>query len=97
MNWKKFLKPDWRKIVIFVILFVIGFITFLISSSFGVRVIPDSATEVLIAIFLPTIFITQFLGSSNIGFILILTMVYWYILSCLIVWIYDRFRKVKKK
>ena len=94
MTIKQFLKPDWRKTVIFVVLFVIGFITFLISSSFGIRVIPDSATEVLIAIFLPIIFITQSLGSSNIEFILSLAIIYWYILSCFIVWIYD---KVKKK
>ncbi|MEM5790835.1 MAG: hypothetical protein QXP77_02205 [Candidatus Aenigmatarchaeota archaeon] len=37
-------------------------------------------------------------GSGNIYYVLmILNIIYWYLLSCLIDWFYDKFKKVKKK
>lgn len=89
MNLKKFLKPDWRKIVIFLILFM--------SSSF---IIYFDTKFYFIGFPLAFYYKHPSYGRSPSwieGFslnYLLLDLILWYLLSCLIVWIYD---KVKKK
>jgi hypothetical protein len=86
MNLKQFLNPDRRKIVVFIIFFI-GFILF--SHIFtSVSTATDTTTG----------------GYANYSSILTLAphfilylFLFSYLLSCLIVWIYDNFKKVKKK
>jgi hypothetical protein len=81
MNIKQFLKPNWKKIVIFVTISIIfSLIDYGIS---GELIIP------IIGLPLP------FYINYNITYpFLIIDLIVWYFISCLIVWIYD---KVKKK
>jgi hypothetical protein len=99
VNWKQFLKLDWRKIVITVVIFIMQSLIFLVwlgswlgGSDLG----------------LPFVFYR--VGSSAMGirgavwekdsfslYYLVVDLIIWYILSCLIVWIYDKFRKKKMK
>ena len=94
MNWKKFLKPDWRKIVIFVILMIIPIPIPLYASCKCFPAPCNCPTELM---FYPII-IMILLGAISISSLLLLLvdMIVSYLLSCLIVWIYDKI-KVKKK
>jgi membrane-bound ClpP family serine protease len=65
-----FLKPDWRKIVLVVILYAIAFLFVL---SLNVYTLPILIARGLLAL----------LG--------------WYVVSCLIVWAYDKLRKKPEK
>ncbi len=95
MNWKEFFKPDWRKIVLFIVLFIFGIIISIFSNSclgcYNVSVgLPLGFYE---QIFWPR-------GMEKTNFLmlnLVIDIVFCYLFSCLIVWIYDNFRKVKKK
>jgi len=98
MNWKEFLKPDWRKIVVFVILFILSSF---ISAYFNTIYSAIGFCSSIKAGF-PLAFNTEISGiecggdSSNFDiFSFILDIIFWYLLSCLIVWIYDKFRKKK--
>ena len=93
MNLKQFLKPDWRKIVItivsifYVLLVIVSFITggmFVDCTEEGFRLHPESCgyKKPLIEI-------------NDLRVTFIISIVISYILSCLIVWIYDKFRKKK--
>ena len=96
MTIKQFLKPDWRKLII---------LTFLIPSGSMFLYPPSTFLEILVhAIFMgPSVLIdinpvlqdsltyTDLLIKLIIA---IFTFFYWYLLSCFIVWVYD---KVKKK
>lgn len=108
MSLKKFLKPDKRKILIFLVIIIVSLITGFLGACFGGHgpcyIFPWSYIS-LVFFSIGTIF--THIGDlfwneqENIVFIyifsymgIILNILYWYILSCLIVWIYD---KVKKK
>jgi hypothetical protein len=109
MNYKQFLKPDWRKIVLFFIIAFLGSIVIL-SLGFGteilpIRFMPEALFWIFLFIFdltfiafyeLTSIFIWS--GETLFSIFSILTLFYWYILSCSIVLVYDRyFKKLKKK
>jgi len=95
MNLKKFLKPDLRKIAIFGIFIIyLGILALLLfgSSLTGLEwliiascilVLPACLSE---GIYFPVPFYL---------FIIMLTLVWLYLLSCFIVWIYDKYRKKK--
>lgn len=94
MNWKQLLKPEWRKIVITVlIVLILGFLSPPIQycagggSSFPIFWFP---------FYFYTISHTDVFYSSCTENLMpaYLSVIYWYLLSCLIVWIYE---KVKKK
>jgi hypothetical protein len=134
MSLKEFLKPDWRKIVIFLILFILS-----TTSHIGYNYVESSPLPSILTVvggkestcppdcinfykinriiwpFYPfysmqkfssspesTVFVEYELlmnpnsyGPDLNGYILlILNSIYWYLISCLIVWVYD---KVKKK
>ena len=129
MNLKKFLKPDRRKIVIFLVLS--GFTLTLYSIvrkldlyqmqniyltlTFGIIFfLPNFILNSIL--FFITFYYSSSIGPMEFGFLKesnefkiissvanvigwVLSIFYWYILSCLIVWIYDKSksRKVKKK
>jgi hypothetical protein len=121
MNWKEFLKPNWRKIVIFVIIgiisvLILAYYTFM-NTCAGGCVSPNCGQlhcriRITTLILIPSfpLLTTNF---TNVGddvnvelsfwslgpnwqVVLVTSIIYWYLLSCLIVWIYDKFRKPKK-
>jgi hypothetical protein len=114
MNWKEFLKPDWRKIVLTVIiLFLVTFLPVLLGFcthvDFQCIKLSKCVTCVLAIqpffVFLPYTGISYTpIGLTNIYYISssywilnywVLDIITWYLLSCFIVWIYDKFRKKK--
>jgi hypothetical protein len=90
---KEFLKPDWRKIVLTIIIFLI-----LINVQiFPGKIISMPGTEVIIYVSLLSELEHTYYGSykrifESIGLIVIFLFIS-YFLSCLIVWIYDRVKK----
>lgn len=129
MSWKQFLKPNLRKIVLFVVLsifiyvvyfsfieklnlyeventyiaiifnlifllpqFILGFINFIITLYYSKSLTPQDFGILKTS---PTVNSLYFV-LNIVGWIL--NLFYWYILSCFLVWIYDKyFKKVKKK
>ena len=100
---KEFLKPDWRKIIVFVfcslILFSITFngcsvLKFFIPNYFCIEFI----SPIYQGFPLPIYSISQITDikrlTTNWVFNLIYDIIWWYIDACLIVWIYD---KIKRK
>lgn len=93
MTLKQFLKPDWRKIVLFVI--VLFLLTFFLGIKFSAIPEIESIIEIGYPPFLTII--EGFLGNKTYKWNftnLIFNIVIWYLLSCVIIWIYD---KIKKK
>jgi len=124
MKLKEFLKPDWRKIAIFVSVIVFSFIIqYLESTDLNCEMILpagyercdgwiyhyprflDTFVEFSYSLWMPSeliylIFYETSLGKlmwQNIIIFSIPSLIFWYLLSCFIVWIYVKFRKVKKK
>jgi len=106
---KEFLKPDWRKIVIFVVLIILTFGSKIISDAYPeLCVLYEVGGIVCDVLFLPVVFVdnnVHYLISGGLSEVLeflsswkyirlIVGGVWLYLLSCLIFWIYD---KVKKK
>ena len=96
MNFKQFLKPDWRKIVVFIILliFIVIIIPIFINSGFGVLYVNAGFPLV----FYEKTIINPSLGTEKTNFLmlnLVIDIIVLYVLSCLIVWLYDKFRKKK--
>jgi uncharacterized membrane protein AbrB (regulator of aidB expression) len=103
MKWKELLKPDWGKILITILITLM--FSILVINVFGINYdnlkIPTLVDFVGFIIFivilawplslLPSTMNTQTLFLPLGMFLLIL---YWYFLSCMIIWIYN---KVKKK
>jgi len=127
MDIKQFLKPDKRKIVIFVVITIL-FLTLyylteklnkeacysheVIGGAVFIGGLCDFRLLPLLIIFNPIIGFTHYVNGAiipkpEIGqnltnliglslFNAILTLPYYYIISCLIVWLYDKFRKKKE-
>lgn len=104
MKWREFLKPDWRKIVIFLIIFFLLPYPLLIPCPplpSNLICFPDWEFISLYSFSIYLFEITFYTGNvivllSGIGFIfeLFFYLFVSYFLSCLIVWVYE---KVKKK
>ena len=101
MNWKKFLKPNPKKVTLFVALAPALYFTAFFFGCFFVGAKP------IVKLFEPECsypldeFLIITLGSpADMIFnylhvnVIFIDFIYWYLLSCLIIWIYD---KVKKK
>jgi hypothetical protein len=107
-NWKGFLKPDKRKIVLTIILLIITGVGYFIPSDYSR----------LISIFLnfPLLIFNYVLGPQlesllttaeemkSIPLVLLVAVIsvgilviYFYLLSCLITWVYDKVKKQEKK
>ena len=102
MNWKEFFKPTKIKVIFIV---TIGLLT--IFSRFSISLIQGgdvySALDNLpLIIFTTPAFLYARYANTDFGprlvsnpiIYFIITLIYWYFLSCLLVWIYN---KVKKK
>jgi hypothetical protein len=97
MNWKQFLKPNWRKIVIFLLPIILTIITLFIE-------VKGSGWDILV--YFPILICGIIPGCITSGgelplvnnalYLLsfVITYIIWYPISCLIIWIYN---KVKKK
>jgi len=83
MNWKQFLKPNLKKIVLFVILLI----AFLVLLNFY----PNSGY--------PLPFVNEInlwpsgMAIEPIQVNLLINPIIWYLFTCFVVWIYDRIRK----
>jgi hypothetical protein len=88
MTLKQFLKPDWRKIGLFIIFAFLSPLSFIYGTCLGARcfIFPWTTLHIILNFFMAL----WFLGAL----VIVIMGLYWYLLSCLIVWIYD---KVKKK
>ncbi len=100
MTLKQFLKPDWRKIVIFVILFLFWLFIILFTSCFHPRITCEegyeSYYETLIIVCSSRCISENLIILYRIRDFTLGIFVYFilpYLISCLIVWIYDKFRK----
>ncbi len=87
MNWKQFLKPDRRKIITIIILLILLALTI----PFIMYYSPLMFTIIPMLIIFPIFF-----DVNNYSKIILL-IAYWYLLSCLIVWVYDKLFRKKKK
>ena len=107
MDWKEFLRPDLRKIVIFVFLaFILGILLLMVSTYLftapGSDCLGCRSPEILntmIQVFMPLgLGLLNYLdvpvGLRSLVFLIIvsLDLIFWYFISCLIVWIYDKVR-----
>jgi len=99
---KEFLKPDWRKILVLIIIFFI-FYLFNLNKTIAVRQL--NTIEGLFSKFYPlSLVFGRYYICGNEPFVeecfelywinFIITIITVYLISCLIIWIYD---KVKKK
>jgi hypothetical protein len=98
MSWKEFFKPSLNKLFLFLIIsnYAILSILFLFR--------PEADNSFLdifdtLAIFLSLPF---FFAKNNVGyfglnliFYMLLTLFYWYLISCFVVWVYERLKKKK--
>lgn len=99
MDWKHFLKPGWRKIVIFTI-----FLFYILNRILSVNYCPTNAIPWCdISYTMPWenpcsghCAKPDLLTSIIIEIYYPLFTIVSYIISCLIVWIYDKFRKKQK-
>lgn len=87
MTFKQFLKPDWRKIAITAIMFI--FFVFFLTYSIYSGGVGFSFGFPIHTSRNPSILEQIYIS--------IIDLVFWYLLSCLIIWIYDKFRKKKVK
>jgi len=85
---KEFLKPDWRKIVIFIIFFIITFFSIQKCAPSGF-----SYNLILAPFYFYTPSVVRFYSNCETNFIpLIFSFIHWYLLSCLIVWVYEKIK-----
>jgi len=110
MNWKQFLKPDWKKIVIFTIIFLItplpGFWSnmdvFLYNQKCPKCPLPtplsgEMDSNIMKMLINPNEFYNVrsfYYDITGNPFYFISLLIIFYLLSCLIIWVYN---KVKKK
>ena len=97
MNFKQFFKPDWRKILIFIILLIIFFGIYKYKFPLLAGELPESvpAKGLPLPIYLRVpIYLNLKSLNHLLKVFLMIDLIFWYLISCFIVWIYD---KVKKK
>jgi hypothetical protein len=87
---RKFLEPDWRKIVVFVFFGIISF-----TLGFSKYPIYDSPKIAYSYNYLPFLWPLVKYGYTGepTALLIFLNSIYWYFLSCLIVWIWERRKK----
>jgi len=97
MNLKQFVKPNWRNIVLFFILFGIGIF---VSTFFNKCTIngPFGCYDTILGLPLD-FYVKRGWPPNEMGKItfsimnLIVDVIFWYLLSCLIIWIYNEAKK----
>jgi hypothetical protein len=95
MTLKQFLKPDWRKIVVFITVLILGGLSlFIVAVCFSC---PIYIGFIGLALFIVLDFIFLIFSPSFFFYLgILLSIFYWYLLSCLIIWIYSNFKSIKK-
>jgi len=107
MSWKEFLKPDWRKIVVLILLLIIFTVPVrTMSQSYpkyvSIHGLPFEYLEVGHDYTIESFFGITYIGISS-NYMLsyfalaffILDIILWYIISCFIFWIYGKIREKK--
>jgi Sec-independent protein secretion pathway component TatC len=96
MKWRELLKPDWRKVIIF-ILFLIPFSLMFFISNQGEENLVDKCMYYTIPLSCPSwqgcMEEHYFMCSILLMAFFITPLIILYIFSCLIVWIYDKRKK----
>lgn len=89
MEWKQFLKPDWRKIILFLIIAV-----FLSSATYDERggEFPDSYF-IKKGLPLPYEQVAGVAGLITIYAFLMIDILSWYLLSCVLISVFDKFKR----
>jgi len=103
MNWKGFSKFNRKKLILTLALLALSLFFFL---GYAVTPYPMSCGELAscrltlnffqtgsLLLSLPLIISIYFGGIELTIIVFILSIFYWYLLSCLIIWAYDKFRK----
>jgi len=107
VNINQFIKPDWRKLLIF--LLFVSLITIIFQSSimggwsikettYFILPFPSITHREISCDNIPTPYASECKPESSfkINYLnLALNIAFWYLLSCLIIWIFDKFRKSK--
>jgi hypothetical protein len=86
MSIKQFLKPDVRKIIVFLILLIISFF---IKSGIALGELYWRVIGFPLPILVQTDGLFWSLSYQGI----IIDLIFWYIITCLIIWIYEKFKK----
>jgi len=81
MNWKQFLKPDWRKIVLTILLMILP------------TIFIKGITSILHSCPVGTINCPPLFDWESFVVMFTISLIITYLLSCLIVWIYDKVKK----
>ena len=94
MNPKQFLKPDWRKIVMFIILSIIFLVIYKYKLSLMVGelplLFPAKGLPLLIYIGCPE---KMECPEKLLKVFLMIDLIFWYFISCLIILIYNKLKK----
>jgi len=92
MGLKQFLKPNWEKIVLILILFGIGIVISILSNAcIGCY---DTILGFPLSFYVKKGWPPSEIGKTTFSIPnLIIDIVFWYVLSCLIVWIYKKYKK----
>ena len=102
MKWKEFLKPDKERIVLFVVALFFLSIFFRFSpmgNTLGYK--PSLLDEILVKLWVVAFLINLLPGTifwpfyNNPVIFIILFIIFWYLISCSIVWVFDHRRKEK--
>jgi len=95
MTIKQFLKPDWRKFVIFLLFFILTYIWVYDCGDINSSISCEAHGFPMTYWSHYTISKIPLQAENTISYFeLIADLIIWYLLSCLVIWIYD---KVKKK
>jgi hypothetical protein len=95
MNWKKFLKPDKRKITIAIAIYIIIF--FLGQSQYPLSLVSTILMLPFFILFTGGMYYIQNYILYVLFLILLIMIfaIYLYIISCFIIWIFDKLKKKK--
>ena len=96
MNVKDFLRPDWRKMILLFLLSLFFFSVFwgLFNTSFMITLVAYPFSHLYNILINPNLALTNFVGAKLLSVTLLtIDRFYYYFLSCLIFWIYDKLRK----
>jgi hypothetical protein len=100
-NMERLLQPNWRKLMIFIILLsTLSFISSL-SNALNLKSLDSVASLIVHPLSIdPRTGIVSMLGGANpllIGSLLTLNLVYDYFIACLLVWAFDKARNIKTR
>jgi hypothetical protein len=101
---KEFLKPDWRKVLVAVILLCIVIIYSVKTEDLPFNCPSGSACGMLVqkkfSLGYPLVFYTKVLNTTNEAvnyFYLIFDLIFWYLISCIIISVWDNIKNKKNK